>query len=206
MNIIELIKNQIENLPDGPHLLGLRSVIRHIEAAYRHLSRGQELSDESAFTDAIYRSNQAFEGSIKEAYRVLAEKDPQRKTTFDIEKYLQENNLFKQRVLAQFSNYRTEWRNPATHDYNLDFDEDEAFLAITSVSAFAKLLTNQISEKLAFLSVKNSVENQTIVLTNPMQDNSDLVDIAADAFVEFLNKMDSPSSKLEFHTESHGKF
>ena len=48
------------------------------------------------------------------------------------------------------SRYRTEWRNPSTHDYKLDFDEDEALLAIASVCAFAIVLLDQITEKLNF--------------------------------------------------------
>ncbi len=138
-------------------MAGLQSVLRHIEAAYRHLTRGQNEEDETAFTDAIYRTNQAFEGSIKEAYRVLEAKDPQRLSPHQIEVYFEKNKVFRDRVLWQFTNYRTNWRNPSTHDHNLDFDEDEAFLAIVSVSAFTKLLVDQIAEKLSFLAAQKDV-------------------------------------------------
>jgi hypothetical protein len=74
MDLLDVIRKQIDRLSEGPHSVGLRSVLRHIEAAYGHLSRGQTQQDDSAFTDAIYRTNQAFEGSIKEAYRILAAK------------------------------------------------------------------------------------------------------------------------------------
>jgi hypothetical protein len=98
LDLLALIKKQIEALPDGPHIAGLRAVLRHIDAAYRHLGRGQSDGDDTAFTDAIYRANQAFEGSIKEAYRVLAERDPQRMRPYDIEKYLEEKQIFKDRI------------------------------------------------------------------------------------------------------------
>jgi hypothetical protein len=158
MDILEIIRRTIETLPDGPHLAGLRSVLRHIEAAYKHFSRAQTDNDESGFTDAIYRTNQAFEGSIKEAYRVIEKKDPQRMAPREIEEYFEEKQVFRGRILAQFTNYRREWRNPSTHDYNLDFDEDEAFLAIVSVSAFAKLLIDQIAEKLSFAAAQKDVK------------------------------------------------
>jgi hypothetical protein len=145
-------------LAEGEYMPGLRAVLLHIETAFRHLQRGQETQDETAFTDAIYRSNQAFEGSIKEAYRVLAGKDPDRMRPFDIEGYLEKNNVFRTRILSLFTNYRTEWRNPSTHDYKLDFDESEAFLAIVSVAAFACLLLDQIAEHLAFLAAKQEAE------------------------------------------------
>jgi hypothetical protein len=57
MDLLDLIKNKIEALPDGPHQAGLLSVLRHIGAAYKHLARGQSTDEETAFTDAIYRTN-----------------------------------------------------------------------------------------------------------------------------------------------------
>jgi hypothetical protein len=107
-------------------------------------------SDETAFTDAIYRTNQAFEGSLKEAYRVLAEKSPTKVRPYDIEQHFQHEGALRARVLEQLTIYRTNWRNPSTHDYVLDFDEDEALLAIVSVCAFAIVLIDQISERLSF--------------------------------------------------------
>jgi hypothetical protein len=149
MDLLESLRARMDILPEGDHTEGLRAVLSHVEAAFRPLARGQESADESLFTDAIYRTNQAFEGSIKEAYRVLAGCDPSRIRPFDIENYLEQNGIFKPRVLAQFRNYRQEWRNPSTHDYTLLFDESEAFLAIISVSAFAYLLFEEIAEKLS---------------------------------------------------------
>jgi hypothetical protein len=150
MDIHEILDQKIKDLPTGPHLDGLRAVKTHVDAAVRHLVRGQTEPDETLFTDVIFRCNQAFEGSIKEAYRVLAEKDPQRTTPAEIEKFLISGNLLRKKVLNQFTTYRTEWRNPSTHDYTLDFDEDEALLAIVSVTVFAIVLCDQIDGKLAF--------------------------------------------------------
>lgn len=150
MDVVETLRNRIASTGNGEHLAGLNAVLGHIEVALKHLERGQTIGDESAFTDAIYRTNQAFEGGIKEAYRVLTGNDPQRKTPFKIEEYLETNNVFRERVMAQFRNYRTEWRNPSAHDYKLDFDEDEAFLAVVSVSAFACLLSGQMAEFIAY--------------------------------------------------------
>ena len=134
----------------GEHISGLDAVLRHTEAAFQHFVRGRATGDDSAFTDAIYRTNQAFEGSMKEAYRVLADKDPAKQRPSDIENYLDSRKIFRTRVLSQLATYRKEWRNPSTHDHKLDFDESEAFLAIVSVSAFACLLLDQIAERLAF--------------------------------------------------------
>jgi hypothetical protein len=158
MDLLEVIKKQLDHLPQGPHSPGLGSVLRHIEVAYRHLSRGESQADDSAFTDAIYRTNQAFEGSIKEAYRVLAEKNPASTTPFQIEQYLEDRKVFPSRVLTQFTNYRTQWRNPSTHDYNLDFGATEAFLAIVSVSAFAKLLVDGTEQLYSYLAPAEAME------------------------------------------------
>src|SRR6266478_6573129 len=150
MDLLKILKNRVATLPDGEYTAGLSAVIKHVEVGTRHLKRAQRSKDDSAFTDAIYRSNQAFEGSLKEAYRVLAGKDPSRESPNSIASYLEKQNVLKPRVLAQFGNYRTEWRNPSTHDYKLKFDEDEALLAIVTVSAFAIVLMDQIAEQLSF--------------------------------------------------------
>ena len=76
MDLFAILRSKIGNLPRGEYSTGLRAVLRHLETSFRHLSRGQLDGDETAFTDVIYRTNQAFEGSIKEAYRVLAQQDP----------------------------------------------------------------------------------------------------------------------------------
>lgn len=160
MDLIATLRSKISSLEEGEYTPGLKATILHIETAFGHLSRGQKQNEETAYTDAIYRTNQAFEGSIKEAYRVLAGKDPAKQRPYDIEKYLEQKAAFCQRVLAQFTNYRTEWRNPSTHDYNLDFDESEAFLAIVSVSAFACLLFDQIAEHLSYQKAKAATDAQ----------------------------------------------
>jgi len=149
-----ILHKRIEALPPGAYSAGLRAVLQHIQVAVGHHLRGTTQPDETAFTDAIYRTNQAFEGSLKEAYRVLTGKDPLKIRPFDIETFFQEHGILRTRVLAQFSNYRKEWRNPSAHDYQLDFDEDEALLAIVSVCAFAIVLIDQIVEKLSFDAAK----------------------------------------------------
>jgi hypothetical protein len=150
MDLIASLRVQAAALPHGPYTTGIEAVLLHLDAAFRHRQRGLESDDETFFTDAIYRSNQAFEGSVKEAYRVLADKDPFQKRPFEIENYLESNNVFTSRVLKQFTNYRTEWRNASTHDYKLRFDQSESLLAIVTVAAFASMLIDQISERLAF--------------------------------------------------------
>lgn len=171
MNLLEILQKRVEDLPDGDYIQGHKSVNQHIEVASRHLERGQNSSDDTAFTDAIYRTNQAFEGSLKEAYRVLTNKNPDRKTPDNIEKYLQKEKVLRPRVLSQLTNYRQNWRNPSTHDYRLDFDEDEALLAIVTVSAFAIVLIDQITERIAFEQAKKiaiekpvaSTESQSLI-------------------------------------------
>jgi hypothetical protein len=186
VDLLETLRARLSVIDDGPHSPGLRAVLLHIETAFRHLSRGRESSDDTAFTDAIYRTNQAFEGSIKEAYRVLAEQDPTRKRPFDIENYLETKNVFRSRVLKQFTNYRTEWRNPSTHDHKLDFDESEAFLAIVSVAAFACLLFDEIAERISFEKARSEAENQKTAVEKRLGvGGADILDAVVAALNEF---------------------
>jgi hypothetical protein len=173
-----------------------------IEAAYRHLARGQSADDEGAFTDAIYRTNQAFEGSIKEAFRVLTDKDPQRMRPHDIEKYLEDEGVFRNRILSQFTNYRQEWRNPSTHDYNLIFDEDEAFLAIISVSAFVKLLVDQIAERLSFKAARKDFERSNPEPKSETLPEQNLVDRISVLFGEFVHHYAKKNASVPIESEA----
>jgi len=147
LDLVKLFDDAVQTLPTGDYSTGLSAIVRHVRAAIRHLERDQEDSD--SCTDVIYRTNQAYEGSLKEAYRVLAAKDPSGLSPFQIEGYLETHSVVRPRVLTQLSRYRQDYRNPSTHDYKLDFDKDEALLAIVSVCGFALLLVNQISSRLA---------------------------------------------------------
>jgi hypothetical protein len=176
MDLIAALRDKIEVLDKGDYIAGLKAVLLHIETAFRYWSRGRETGEDTLFTDAIYRANQAFEGSIKEAFRVLANQDPSRKRPFEIENYLEKNDIFRNRVLKQFTRYRTEWRNPSVHDHKLDFDESEAFLGIVTVTAFAYLLLDLIAEQLSFEQTRVVAEAQKDTTSN-LRAGSKKVDI-----------------------------
>jgi hypothetical protein len=200
MDLLDLIRNQINALPTGTHLPDLRSGLHHIETAYKHFARGQ--SDESAFTDTIYRTNQAFEGSVKEAYRVLADKDPTKLRPYDIEQYLEEKRVFRDRILWQFTNYRTAWRNPATHDYNLNFDEAEAFLAIVSVSAFTKLLVDEIAERLNYVAVQKDVAIQGTSQASSLTSSEPLIALVTSALLSFPKYYEESHNSIPIESEA----
>lgn len=160
MDIIQIIHDKTRLLPQDNLALGVKAVITHIETAEKYLFRAKKENDENLFTDVIYRTNHAFEGILKEAYSILAEKDSSKKTPNEIEKYLTDNNVFKPRLMDLFKNYRTEWRNPSTHEYNLFFSEQEAFLAIVNVSAFVSILLDQIIEKVNYTAEKAKADSQ----------------------------------------------
>jgi hypothetical protein len=164
MDLVASLRKQIDLLPPGAYKPGLEAVLLHIETGFRHRQRGIDNGDDTAFTDAIYRANQSFEGSVKEAYRVLANQDPDRKTPAEIENYFDQNGVFKARVLNQFTTYRKEWRNPSTHDYKLEFDPSEALLAIVTVAAFASMVLDQIAEKISFAQSQAESASQRAVV------------------------------------------
>ncbi|WP_299845717.1 hypothetical protein [uncultured Jannaschia sp.] len=182
MDLQSILEKKVAALPAGPYEGGLSAVKLHINAAIRHFERAKDEPDETLFTDSVYRCNQAVEGSIKEAYRVLAAKDPNQKRPFDIEKFLIENDILKKKVLDQFKNYRQEWRNPATHDYTLDFDEDEALVAITSVTVFAIVLTDQIIGKTAFKAAASETPSRDLT---PAEVTGPLLDLVSDKLLGF---------------------
>lgn len=149
MDLLDLLRDKAEYFTRSEEDIGISSVVTHIEIAERHFENGKS-GDDYLFNDVIYRSNQAFEGALKEAYRIISGKDPNRITPYKIEKHFEENDVLKERVLQLFTNYRTEWRNKSTHDYKLYFSEQEAFLAIVNISAFINILFDQMVEKRAY--------------------------------------------------------
>jgi hypothetical protein len=155
----QILKHTL-SIEGHPSADGVRAVIRHIERAERHLIEGRRSDDDDAFNDVVYRTNQAFEGSLKEAYRVLTGDESDHLSPHQIEQHLLNNKVLVPRVLDLLTNYRRQWRNPSTHDHRLFFGDQEAFLAIVSVSAFVSLLLDQIVEAINYQREKEEAERR----------------------------------------------
>lgn len=160
MDLLGEIRRRAQALEGRDASRGMRSVVQHIESAVRHLERGREQGEEEFFNDVIYRTNQAFEGALKEAYCVLATSKVDRPSPYDIEQHLIDTEVLPGRVSALLTNYRQQWRNPATHDHTLVFSEQEALLAIVSVSAFVSILIDQIVERIGYLEEQRSTRKR----------------------------------------------
>lgn len=160
MDILSIVKEKCKTFAGTSSELGLDAVIHHIEIAERHFDQGR-VSGDYLYTDVIYRTNQAFEGALKEGYRVLAGCAPSQKKPFEIENHFGVKGVLKGRVLSQFTTYRKEWRNQSTHDYQLLFSSQEALLAIVSVSAFFNILLDQMLETHGFEMEKMRLEKMS---------------------------------------------
>lgn len=192
MNLLKLLKDKAEYFSTSEDDRGISSVVSHIEIAERHYENGK-LGDDYLFNDVIYRSNQAFEGALKEAYRIIAGNNPNRITPHKIEKHFEENNILKGRVLQLFTNYRTELRNKSTHDYKLYFSEQEAFLAIVSISAFINILLDQMVEKRAYDKEADELKKSPSV-KDFISENKSLVDRVVELLVSFSKEVPDKTS------------
>jgi hypothetical protein len=115
MDILKEIELQINSIKKVDSSNYLDSIFTHIDRAEFYYNQGK--TDTNFFNDVIYRSNQAYEGALKESYKVLADKTEDevfKKTPNDIEKFFETNSVFRERVLQLFKNYRQEWRNKST--------------------------------------------------------------------------------------------
>jgi len=169
MDLLKEIKSKIEYLAGNACVTGIKAAVRHIEAAERHLSHARAEHEDDSLNDVVYRSNQAFEGMLKEAYSILKEKDASNVSPYQIEKQLLEDNALSPRVLDLFTNYRQNWRNPSTHDHTLFFSDQEALLAIVSVSAFAAVLVDQIIEVLSYRKEQKATSEKRSMLSNLLE-------------------------------------
>lgn len=199
MDILKNIKNKIKTISGYINIEGLESVITHIERAEALLNLGQKTDEDDYFTDVIYRTNHAFEGILKEAYSILADRNASKKSPHEIEEFFNSENIFNERVLDLFINYRKNWRNPSTHDYKLFFSQVEAFLAIVSVSSFIHILLDQILEELSYKSYKVSKEEEIFRIKDALKinKNQDLLNQVE----EYLLKFSDIGYKNEFSRE-----
>jgi hypothetical protein len=155
MDLLSLIKDQINSLPnDIKNTTKIPFVLTHISRAEYYLNQAISVLDDQYFNDCIYRSNQAFEAILKEAYTFFSGKEAIKLNIFQIENYIIKNKLLNQRVMSLLKNYRTDWRNPSTHDYSLSFSQQEALIAVISVQMFIKVLLNQIVAEISFRNEK----------------------------------------------------
>ena len=177
MDLFKEIKDKMKSNSDVTQGRGLESVITHIEIAERYHFRAKNERDEHLYTDAIYRTNHAFEGILKEAYVVLEGKNADHKSPHEIEEYLLKSNVLQGRVVDLLTNYRQNWRNPSTHDYRLFFSEQESFLAKVTVSPFVSILLDQIIEKVAYSHKFKELENEAVLARERMPDFDSLLPI-----------------------------
>lgn len=207
MDTLNTIREQIVEIRELSSTVTLDKVLIHIERAEFFYKEGRLKGDEDYFTDVIYRTNQAFEGSLRQSYMVLAEKSESQannKRTVDIEVFFETNSIFNERVLHFFKNYRQEWRNKSTHDFKLFFDQSEAFLAIVNVSAYIHVLLNQIIEKLAFDNEKERLENgkekqkliQAIVKKTDLDLNDKIIELIKEFSIE-NEQLNSNTKEIE---------
>jgi|ERR1044071_1006454 hypothetical protein len=150
MDLLAELHAKVATLARYEGTQGVRAAVRHIAAGERHLQRGRASADDDSYNDVIYRTNQAFEGLLKEAYRLIVGPNASRLTPHEIEQHFATEKWLTERVLIAFQRYRKEWRNPSTHDHTLLFSEQEALLALVSVTAFAVVLIDQITESVTF--------------------------------------------------------
>ena len=174
MDLLKQIKDKVTSNPDWSGARGLQSVLTHIEIAERYHHRAKADRDEHLYTDVIYRTNHAFEGILKEAYVVLAEKPADKLTPHEIEEYLLSSKALRGMVIDLLKNYRQHWRNPSTHDYQLFFSEQESYLAIVTVSAFVSILLDQMLEKVAYVAKFRELENEAFLARDRIEDFAEL--------------------------------
>lgn len=199
MNLLKGIQDKTDIVNSYKSTTVLDSIITHIQRAETYLNRGREEEEEDFFTDVIYRTNQAYEGILKESFKVFTREDHLYKPLHKIEEYFDQNNIFNKRVLDLFTNYRKNWRNVSAHDYNLFFSEDEAYLAIVSVSSFIYILLNQIIEKLSYNEEKDIIQTDELLKDRiELYENLDLFEQISELLDKFRLSVDKKDKSSEF--------
>jgi hypothetical protein len=76
MDFAAIIQDKIKKINAYKEIKGISSVMTHIERALMYFENGVKKLDDEYFNDVIYRTNQAYEGILKEAYKVFTQRNP----------------------------------------------------------------------------------------------------------------------------------
>ena len=111
MDITYHIKEQVLLIRRRTSKIDLSGLMVHLERAEYFYNEGRKKQDENFFTDVIYRTNQIYEGALREAYNVLSELankkiNKKRINTVDIENYFIKHDILNKRVVMFFGVYR----------------------------------------------------------------------------------------------------
>lgn len=166
MDTTSEITKRLKELENHPRVSGINAAIRHIKVAEEHYERGMRELNENAFNDVIYRCNQAFEGMLKEAYLIIVGSNKPNIIPFEIETYFANNKVLKSRVMELIRSYRKDWRNASTHDHTINFNEDEALLAMLNVSSFSIILLGDIIDMQVERQGENLASSESIQITS----------------------------------------
>ncbi len=146
MDMLYEIKRKVSEVLPPDFFPGIYTVINHLQMAEHYWQEAKGSIEEYLFTDAVLRANHAFEAALNEAYKLVCGKDSEGMSVKDIYKYLDEQNIFKDKEAQTFHRYLEDWELPAESDEQLFFSEQEAMLAIMNVTAFFLILVEQIIE------------------------------------------------------------
>jgi hypothetical protein len=147
MNLLDELEAKVALLGEHPTRAGFVSVVRHLEEAQRHYEAGRG-DDQERFTDSVYRTNQAYEGALRETWGVVG--DGRKKLrTVDLENELVDGDFLSERAKKLVELYRQEWRNPHAHEHRLRANEQDAFLGMVNILGATSVLLDQAIERLA---------------------------------------------------------
>jgi hypothetical protein len=157
MDLLSEFRNRTDAISDAACRRGVEAVLQHIEAAERYHQDVRFHEREEHLNDIVYRTNQAFEGMLREAYAKLAPPSSRNVSAHDIEQYFSSSGLLPSRVLTLIASYRRDWRNLSAHDHRVLFTEAEALVAITHVTTVCIVLCDEI---IAAFEYQQELENR----------------------------------------------
>jgi hypothetical protein len=161
VDTLELLREKVERAVVLGAAPGVNAVLKHLQMAERHFDEARRTGEDELFTDVIYRANQVYEGMLREGYAVFAGQGAKKGLkTYELESYLKDNHIFKDRVVGAMEHYRQKWRNPSTHEHVTSFVESEALMALLSVTSFAALLLDQLVDSLVFTHEAQEMEKE----------------------------------------------
>lgn len=168
-----MIKEKSKSAFPAKYYPNIEAVIHNIEIANIHMEKAKAQGD-YYYTDVIYRTNQAFDSALYVAYKLLVGEDPKEKSPQGISEYFEKHSILTDIVLTQLVSYRDQWKKRTSHHQQIFFSQQEALLAIVSVSSFFNVLLDNMLERVAHENEKNELSKVSFSLINEVKNYNEL--------------------------------
>lgn len=171
----------------------LDAILEQLEQAENKFALGRQSNSLLMFNDVIQHTNAVLDGIVKEGYECLVQMDGEAFAADDMMRHVLEQEVFEPTAMAYLQSYLQRWRNQFVEDLKPDFNEPEAYLALSTVSAFLYVVVEQM---ILEAYVRQSVQNSALEAPTHLNDLRDVAEYLSGALTA-VSRGDVPGTSMQ---------